>query len=194
MNETEVTVGGRVVADPEHRTTRGGVQFTTFRIASTVRRRTREGVWVDGPTSFYNVATYRALGANSHESLGKGDPVVVHGRLTINDWQRSDNSWGSSADIEALSVGHDLTYGTTEYSKASRGGVDPEALAASQPGYDRMTTRIAESEEQTWGTPHPGSESEAESSQQSSSGRVDVTTGEVLDEHEGVADEVPQPV
>ena len=41
MNETNVTVVGRVVADPEHRQTRAGLQFTTFRVASTVRRRTK---------------------------------------------------------------------------------------------------------------------------------------------------------
>ncbi|UUZ43885.1 single-stranded DNA-binding protein [Janibacter limosus] len=84
MNETVITVCGRVVADPEHRSTGAGTQFTTFRVASTVRRRNREGVFVDGPTSFYNVAAYRSVGMNSHTSLRKGDPVVVYGRLTIN--------------------------------------------------------------------------------------------------------------
>ncbi|MBA4084972.1 MAG: single-stranded DNA-binding protein [Kytococcus sp.] len=175
MNETEITVGGRVVADPEHRTTRNGIQFTIFRIASTVRRRSREGVWVDGPTSFYNVATYRALGVNAHQSLGKGDPVVVHGRLTINDWQRTDGSWGSSADIEAMSVGHDLTFGTTEYSKAQRGAGDAEALAASEAGFDRMRTRMEESDGPGWGTAHPAP------AQGPAGEVVDESTGEVLD-------------
>lgn len=177
MNETEITVAGRVVADPEHRTTRNGIQFTIFRIASTVRRRSREGVWVDGPTSFYNVATYRSLGMNSHDSLFKGDPVVVHGRLTINDWQRADNSWGSSADVEAMSVGHDLTYGTTAYTKAARGSADPEALAASQAGFDRMADRLEQSDGPGWGTP-----TTAEPTRDPSSERVDVATGELLDD------------
>lgn len=132
MNETEITVSGRVVADPEHRTTRAGAPFTTFRLASTVRRRTGEGVFVDGPTSFYNVAAFRALGMNSYDSLHKGDPVVVHGRLTMTSWQRADESWGGSGDIEALSVGHDLTFGTTEYVKVARGVVDPAARDAGQ--------------------------------------------------------------
>lgn len=175
MNETEITVGGRVVADPEHRTTKGGIQFTIFRIASTVRRRSREGVWVDGPTSFYNVATYRALGVNAHRSLGKGDPVVVHGRLTINDWQRADGSWGSSADIEAMSVGHDLTFGTTEYAKAQRGAGDAEALAASQAGFERMRTRMEESDEPGWGSAHPAPPQGPRGED------VDEGTGEVLD-------------
>lgn len=154
MNETVITVCGRVVADPEHRTTRSGMQFTTFRVASTVRRRNREGVFVDGPTSFYNVAAYRSVGMNSHTSLSKGDPVVVHGRLTINTWQRVDESWGSSPEVEAITIGHDLTYGTTEYAKANgRGPADAAAHEASQHGYAMMADRLESSEEQGWGGP-----------------------------------------
>lgn len=155
MNETEITVSGRVVADPEHRTTRSGMQFTTFRLASTVRRRNREGVFVDGPTSFYNVAAFRSLGMNSHDSLHKGDPVVVHGRITITTWQRADESWGSSGDIEALSVGHDLTFGTSEYAKVARGAVDTAAQEAGQSGYAAMVDRVAGSDGPSWGTPPP---------------------------------------
>lgn len=120
MNETNVTIVGRVVADPEHRETRAGLQFTTFRVASTVRRRSKEGVYVDAGTSFYNVAAYRSLGMNAHASIRKGDPVVVHGRQQVNTWQRSDGSWGSSVEVEALTLGHDLTFGTTSYAKAVR--------------------------------------------------------------------------
>lgn len=162
MNETELTVAGRVVADPEHRTTRTGLQFTIFRLASTVRRRSREGVYVDGPTSFYNVAAYRALGMNSHTSLRKGDPVIVHGRLTISSWQRADESWGSSADIEALSVGHDLTFGTTEYAKVARGAVDAASQEAGQGGYARMAERIATGDGPSWATATPTSTDEEE--------------------------------
>lgn len=130
MNETNVTIVGRVVADPEHRETKGGLTFTTFRVASTVRRRNKEGVFVDAGTSFYNVAAYRSLGMNAHASVRKGDPVVVHGRQQVNSWQRSDGSWGSSVEVEASSVGHDLTFGTTAYTKAVRhsGGEGEEAV------------------------------------------------------------------
>lgn len=37
MNESYITVTGRLVADPEARTTRTGVPFAAFRVASTVR-------------------------------------------------------------------------------------------------------------------------------------------------------------
>lgn len=173
MNETELTVSGRVVADPEHRTTRSGMQFTTFRVASTVRRRNREGVYVDGATSFYNVAAYRSLGMNVHTSLRKGDPVVVHGRLTVSTWQRADESWGSSAEIGAVTVGHDLTFGTTEYAKVVRSGVDSAAQEAGEPGYAAMAERIEGSDAPGWGTSpadHGGDDAVSSSAEREESG------------------------
>lgn len=160
MNEAQLTVSGRVVADPEHRTTRTGMQFTTFRMASTVRRRTKEGVYVDVSTSFYNVAAFRSLGMNAHASLRKGDPVVVHGRLTINTWQRADESWGSSAELEAISLGHDLTYGTTAYTKAGRSMVDDGADEASRRSLTEMTARIADGDDPGWGASSTAGEAE----------------------------------
>lgn len=175
MNEVEITVAGRVVADPEHRQTTQGRQFTTFRVATTVRRRNREGVFVDVSTSFYNVAAFRSLGMNTHLSLHKGDPVVVHGRLTINSWQRADESWGSSADIEAVSVGHDMTFGTSDYAKVSRGMTDSPAQEAGVEGLVALADRVASSDEPTWA----GAASPAESPEH---------------EDEGEEAPVPQPV
>jgi len=103
MNESYITVVGRVVADPQSRTTRTGVPFAAFRLASTVRRVNREtGQYEDGGTSFYNVSAFRALGANVANSLKKGEPVVVHGRLRVNQWMRADNSHATSVEIDAL--------------------------------------------------------------------------------------------
>ena len=122
MNEIYTTVVGRLVANPESRTTRGGVPFTAFRLASTVRRpnpQTRE--YEDGPTNFFNVTAFRTLGANVGNSLKKGDPVFVYGRMRVNQWMRSDNIPATSVEIDAYTVGHDLTWGTTELVKALRG-------------------------------------------------------------------------
>ena len=125
MNEIYTTVQGRVVAPPESRTTRGGVPFTAFRLASTVRRpNPQTRTYEDGPTNFFNVTAFRTLGANVGNSLKKGDPVVVYGRLRVNQWMRSDNIPATSVEIDAYSVGHDLTWGTTELVRVSRAQVD----------------------------------------------------------------------
>ena len=56
-----------------------------------------------------------------------------------------------SADVEAVSVGHDLTFGTTDYAKVVRGAVDSAAVEAGEPGYAAMAERIAGSDGPSWG-------------------------------------------
>lgn len=133
MNESYITVTGRMVADPEARTTKLGVPFAAFRLASTVRRlnaRTRE--YEDGGTSFYNVTAFRSLGANVAHSLKKGEPVVVYGRLRVNQWMRADDTHATSVEIDAYSVGHDLSWGTTELTRVSRAQVDTQDRMADE--------------------------------------------------------------
>ncbi len=120
MNESYVTIQGRLVADPDLKQTRTGIPFAAFRVASTVRRPASGGGFQDGPTSFFNVSAFRSLGANAAHSLHKGDPVTVYGRLRVNQFTRSDGTLGTTAEVDAYSVGHDLTYGTTAFEKVSR--------------------------------------------------------------------------
>jgi single-strand DNA-binding protein len=126
VNEIYVTVAGRLVADPETRSTRsGGIPFAAFRVASTVRRVNRgTGEFEDAGTSYVSVTAFRSLGANVAHSLRKGDPVVVHGRMRVNQWLRSDETLATSVEVDAYSVGHDLSYGTTTFAKVSRAQVD----------------------------------------------------------------------
>lgn len=125
MNEIYLTVAGNVVADPDARVTRTGVPFAVFRVASTVRRlnpQTRE--YEDAATNYVNVTAFRALGANVAASLSKGDPVVVHGRMRVNQFVRADNSHGTTVEIDAYSIGHDLARGTSTFTRVSRAQVD----------------------------------------------------------------------
>jgi single-strand DNA-binding protein len=126
VNEIYVTVSGNVVAEPESRTTKsGGVPFAAFRLASTVRRvNFKTGEFEDAATNYVNVTAFRALGANIANSVHKGDPVIVHGRMRVNQWARQDGTTGTSVEIDAYNVGHDLTRGTTEFTKVSRAQMD----------------------------------------------------------------------
>lgn len=126
MNEIYVTIAGRLVAEPESRTTKvGGVPFTAFRVASTVRRHNPQtNQYEDAATSYVNVTAFRALGVNAAHSLHKGDPVVVHGRMRVNQWMRSDNTPATTVEVDAYSIGHDLSFGTTAFSKVVRAQVD----------------------------------------------------------------------
>ncbi|GAA4408124.1 hypothetical protein GCM10023168_25030 [Fodinibacter luteus] len=122
MNETYVTIRGRLVADPTVRTTRAGAPMTSFRIASSVRRPVpgQHGAWEDVGTSFYEVVTYKALAANAGVSLRKGHPVSVHGRQHIVSRPRDDGTTWWGVEVVADAVGHDLAYGTTAFAKVGR--------------------------------------------------------------------------
>lgn len=121
MNETYVSMVGNAVDDPIRRVTRSGIPFVTFRLASTVRRPVpgAAGEYVDAGTSFVNVTAFRALGVNVDASVHKGDPVIVHGRLRVNHWVSGDRS-GTSVEIDALCIGHDLSRGRSSFERVGR--------------------------------------------------------------------------
>ncbi|SDP17322.1 single-strand DNA-binding protein [Pedococcus dokdonensis] len=159
MNESYITVTGRMVADPESRTTKLGVPFAAFRLASTVRRlntRTRE--YEDGGTSFYNVTAFRSLGANVANSLKKGEPVVVYGRLRVNQWLRADDSHATSVEIDAYTVGHDLSWGTTALTRVSRAQLDTHDRMADEGVQEAMAALEGEAPvvQEDFGSYDPG--------------------------------------
>ncbi len=112
LNTVSLTVVGNVIAAPELLETRNGVQYATFRIASTSRRFDRDaGAWINGDTLYLHVRCWRGLATNAAATLAKGSPVVVHGRLSTRSFttegpdgpQRRDHT-----ELEAVAIGLDL--------------------------------------------------------------------------------------
>ena len=112
-----ITVAGVVGSDPRLHLTTQGLAITSFRLASTRRYFDRtKGSWEDGETNWYTVSGFRQLAHNTAASLKKGERVVVHGRLRLRAWESGEKS-GTAIEIEADSIGHDLTWGTTTLTK-----------------------------------------------------------------------------
>lgn len=129
MTDTFVTLHGWLGNDVQLRQA-GGAQVATFRLGCTPRRyQRRTDSWVDGPTQWYSVDAWRALGDNCRDSLRRGDPVVVHGRLEVQRWVNSAQVEVTSLVIEATSVGHDLTRGVSRFTKTPR----PDQVATTLP-------------------------------------------------------------
>lgn len=118
MNDTVVTLVGNAATGVEYReTANGGV--ARFRFAVTPRRwDRRNSVWTDGGTSFYTVCAWRNLGANLTASVNVGDPLVVHGRLRVRE-EAKDGQRRTFVDIDAVSIGHDLTWGTSAFKRVA---------------------------------------------------------------------------
>ncbi len=120
MNETIVTVIGRVANDPQLRATSGGIKVASFRVASTERIFDRGlGSWRDGATTFWQVAAWRSAAENVIDSLVKGQPVVVSGKVRESSFEGKDGVRRTSLEIDASVVGHDLTRGVAIFTKAS---------------------------------------------------------------------------
>lgn len=123
MNETTMTVRGNVVDAPTLRRTKNGHLVANFRVASTQRRFDREaGQWVDGTTLFVSVTAWRALADNVAASLLRGQPVMVHGRYYQRDYVKDDQP-RTTYELEAVSVGHDMSRGTSEFRRNPRADV-----------------------------------------------------------------------
>jgi single-strand DNA-binding protein len=127
-NELTLTLVGWLGTEPRHYPgTNGATPFTTFRMASTRRWFDRDkGVWADGRTEWFTVKSWRSAARNVAESLRKGDPVVVHGRLSTEEWTGPDGS-RTTLVLDAIAIGPDLAYGSARYSRtvhASGAGPD----------------------------------------------------------------------
>lgn len=120
MNEIRITVHGNVTAAPVERTSRNGKVFTTFRVASTPRRRTADGSYADLDTSFFSVISWNALAANAAAALHKGQPVIIEGNLNLKTYVTSEGVSRTDAEIEAQHIGPDLAYGRASFERVSR--------------------------------------------------------------------------
>jgi single-strand DNA-binding protein len=70
--------------------------------------------WVDGETNWYTITSFRTLAINTATSISKGDRIVVSGTLRIRDWDNGERV-GTSVELEASNIGHDLAWGTTTF-------------------------------------------------------------------------------
>jgi len=120
MNETLVTLQGWLGTEVTLRQA-GETPVASFRVAVTPRRyQKKTDEWVDGATQWFSVRAWRALAEHCHESLHRGDPVVVHGRLNAQLWSNSAGLEVTSYDVEAVVVGHDLNRGSSTFHRPPR--------------------------------------------------------------------------
>jgi single-strand DNA-binding protein len=112
-----LSVTGLVATTPRHLVTQDGLPITSFRLASSQRRFDRnQNKWIDGETNWFTVTAFRQLAINSSSSINKGDRVAVNGKLRVRDWDNGERA-GTSVEIEADSMGHDLGWGNSVFTR-----------------------------------------------------------------------------
>jgi single-strand DNA-binding protein len=125
-NETKLTLTGRLCTDVSTRQTQDGTVMATFMVAANERKFDKElGTWVAGNSLFIPVKCYRRLAENVAASLGKGDPVVVTGRIHTHKYDK-DGRTHSEVQMDAHGVGPDLSFCQAVMQR----GLPMEAVAA----------------------------------------------------------------
>jgi single-strand DNA-binding protein len=121
MSNITITAIGNVVADVTYfEKSETKKAYTSFRIASTPRHYSRENQeWVDGTTTWLDIKTYGVLAEHVANTLVKGDPVLATGTLSTREWESTDGENRSAPVLTATSVGHNLIFGTSTFTRNS---------------------------------------------------------------------------
>lgn len=157
MNDN-VTILGRVGADPKRSETPNGVAVVNFRVASPQRRfDAKTQTWIETGTNWYNVSAFRQLADHVKSSLHQGDGVIVTGKLKLREWESAERK-GLSADIDAEAIGHDLRWGASAFAKASRPSTGQDTVPA---GVDPGTGEVHNAEPEAGSHDGPDGEESA---------------------------------
>lgn len=98
-----ITAAGLVATTP--RQANGKTIFRLATIRDDEERANWFTIYADGQTA-----------DNVYASIDKGNRVIVYGRIEVVDWDNGEKT-GTSVEIHAESIGHDLAYGTTEWTR-----------------------------------------------------------------------------
>jgi single-strand DNA-binding protein len=109
MTSTQITVVGKLVTEVEARTTLSGRKVADFRLLSQERNYDKEtNLWVDGDRMYMTIVCWQAMAGHVVDSLRKGDQVVVHGRLKIEDYTTEEGVRRTKLMVNAKAIGPDL--------------------------------------------------------------------------------------
>jgi len=121
--DTQITIVGNLVDDPQLRYTPTGNAVANFRVASTPRfmdRATNE--WKDGDSLFLTCNVWRQPAENVAESLQRGMRVIVSGRLRQRSYETKEGEKRTVYEVEVDDVGPSLRNASAKVARANRTG------------------------------------------------------------------------
>jgi single-strand DNA-binding protein len=121
--DTQITMVGNLVDDPQLRYTPTGNAVASFRVASTPRfldKATNE--WKDGDSLFLTCNVWRQPAENVAESLQRGMRVIVSGRLRQRSYETREGEKRTVYEIEVDEVGPSLRNASAKVTRSARSG------------------------------------------------------------------------
>ncbi len=134
--DTQITIIGNLVDDPQLRYTPTGQAVASFRVASTPRfldKNTNE--WKDGDSLFLSCNVWRQAAENVAESLQRGMRVIVSGRLRQRSYETKEGEKRTVYEIEVDEVGPSLRNASAKVVRSSRATGSQGGGSSSQGGY-----------------------------------------------------------
>jgi len=123
--DTQITIAGNLVDDPELRFTPAGQPVARFRVASTPRfRDNATGEWRDGDSLFLTCNVWRQAAENVAESLTRGMRVIVSGRLRQRSYETKEGEKRTVYEVEVDDVGPSLRNASAKVNRVARSGGD----------------------------------------------------------------------
>ena len=85
-----------------------GMMYAKFSVATTERKKTQDGSWEDGDTSWWNCTAFGNTAEMAAETLYKGDPVMLDGKVKIRKYEK-DGETKQSVEVTVDKIGLDLS-------------------------------------------------------------------------------------
>ena len=137
--DTQITIAGNLVDDPELRFTPAGQPVAKFRVASTPRfRDNATGEWKDGDSLFLTCNVWRQAAENVAESLTRGMRVIVSGRLRQRSYETKEGEKRTVYEVEVDDVGPSLRNASAKVNRAARSNGNGTAQAGQGGGRRRQ--------------------------------------------------------
>jgi single-strand DNA-binding protein len=107
LHINRVMITGRLTRDPETKYLASGNAVTTLSIAVNRRYMDRNNEWKE-ETFFLDIETFGKVAERSAETLRKGRPVYVEGRLKIDSWERDGQKQYKTRIVAERVTGFDV--------------------------------------------------------------------------------------
>ncbi len=106
MTVNKAILIGNLGQDPELRTTGGGMSVCDLRLATTSRRKDRDGNWTDA-TEWHSVTVFGKTAENVARYCQKGKQLYIEGELRTDSWD--DRETGKKR-YKTYVVGNDVRF------------------------------------------------------------------------------------
>lgn len=124
MPDNSIYVVGNVGQDPELKFLNNGSAAVKFSVAVSRRWQNQTTKEWEEKTTWLNIVAYGHLAQHAADSFHKGHRVFAGGRIEVRTWDIEGGGKGSTTELIADVLGHDLKFVTSTIKRADHGDND----------------------------------------------------------------------